>query len=306
MDPEALPGLVWNPLWGEYLVDAPGRMNRREGATECAFCGDIARGIVPAEAQAWVRPNDFPPLRPPTGECFIVIYSREHDKGFADLSTERVMEVIGVWEQLSCDLNTRYACTMIFENSGAAIGQTQTHPHGQAYGVAVVPPIVARERRAVAEAERAGAGCPFCHILAAELEGPRLLHAGEAWAAFVPPYARYAYEVHIYARAHAGDLPSLGVTGRPAATRELAELLLTIVRAYNHVFAAPMPYMLALHQLTDPRFHLHFELLPVGRAPGKLKFAASGETAFGLWVNDSLPDAKAEELRQAIAAIYTG
>jgi UDPglucose--hexose-1-phosphate uridylyltransferase len=300
---EMLPGFVWNPLLGEYLVDAPGRMNRREGAQECAFCGDVARGIVPEGANAWVRPNDFPPLRPPSGECFIVMYSREHHKGFAELPGETVVEVITIWEQLTRDLHARYACTMIFENSGAAIGQTQMHPHGQAYGVAVVPPIVAREWHTALEAERTGGSCPFCTVLNAELAGPRLLYAGEAWAAFIPPYARYPYEVHIYARAHAGDLPALQLSLHPEVKRELAELLLTIVRAYHRLFDEPMPYMMALHQLADPRYHLHFELLPVARAPGKLKFAASGETAFGFWVNDSLPDEKAAELRAVMAAM---
>jgi UDPglucose--hexose-1-phosphate uridylyltransferase len=40
--------------------------------------------------------------------------------------------------------------------------------------------------------------------------------------------------------------------------------------------------------------------LPVGRAPGKLKFAASSESAFGLWLNDAVPDVKAAELRAAM------
>jgi UDPglucose--hexose-1-phosphate uridylyltransferase len=75
------------------------------------------------------------------------------------------------------------------------------------------------------------------------------------------------------------------------------------VRAYNRAFAGPMPYMLALHQLADPRFHLHVELLPVGRAPGKLKLAASSEMAFGFWLNDALPEATAAELRALYAAV---
>ena len=58
-----------------------------------------------------------------------------------------------------------------------------------------------------------------------------------------------------------------------------------------------MPYMLAVHQLADERFHLHIELLPVGRAPGKLKLAASSETAWGFWLNDALPEVAAAQLR---------
>ncbi len=60
--------------------------------------------------------------------------------------------------------------------------------------------------------------------------------------------------------------------------------------------------MLVVHQLADERYHLHVELLPVARAPGKLKYAASAESGFGLWLNDALPEVKAQELRAAIEA----
>ena len=86
------------------------------------------------------------------------------------------------------------------------------------------------------------------------------------------------------------------VTGG-AAVWELAALLPRLIRMYNAVFAGPMPYMLAVHQLADERYHLHIELLPVGRAPGKLKLAASSETAWGFWLNDALPEVAAAQLR---------
>ena len=84
----------------------------------------------------------------------------------------------------------------------------------------------------------------------------------------------------------------------------MAELLLNVIRGYNQLAdgaMAPMPYMLGLHQLADERFHLHVEIQAVGRAPGKLKFAASSESLWGLWLNDSAPTDKALELRAAIA-----
>jgi UDPglucose--hexose-1-phosphate uridylyltransferase len=66
---------------------------------------------------------------------------------------------------------------------------------------------------------------------------------------------------------------------------------------------APMPYLLGLHQLADERFHFHVEILAIGRAPGKLKYAASSESVWGLWTNDSLPVQKAAELRSAIEKV---
>ena len=294
--------MLWNPLRSEWQIQAPGRMNRREGITTCPFCDDARLGVAPPEATAWARPNDFPPLVPPAGECYIIIYSREHDQTFLDLSQAQVREVVRVWQTLYTDLAARYACVMIFENNGAEIGQTQRHPHGQTYAVSQLPDVIARELAAARREAEAGQGCIFCNILQAELAGLRLIEQSEQWGAFVPPYARYPYEVHLYPRRHLPDLRDLS----EGESQELGSLLLRVARAYNLLQGgalAPMPYMLGIHQLADERFHLHIELLPARRAPNKLKFPASAETAFGLWSNESIPEQKADELRAALAAL---
>ncbi|HET9980043.1 MAG TPA: hypothetical protein VFQ32_06355 [Ktedonobacterales bacterium] len=288
--------LVWHPLLREYVAQTPSRMHRREDATDCPFCDDLASGRVAPGTQAWIRPNDFPALLPPLGECFILVYSADHDRAFSDLRPDEVVPVIGLWQELYARLAPRYACVMTWETSGAAIGQTQRHPHGQTYAVSEIPPLLTREMESVAQSYEAGADCPFCRILAEEeAHSARVIWSGDHWLAFVPPYARYPYETHIYARPHISDVGGLERDG--AAARELAALLPRLIRVYHQIFAGPMPYMLAVHQLADERFHLHIELLPVGRAPGKLKLAASSETAWGFWLNDALPEVAAARLR---------
>jgi UDPglucose--hexose-1-phosphate uridylyltransferase len=293
--------LVWNPLLGEYLAQSPGRMYRREAASDCPFCEDMTKGRVSPGTQVWIRPNDFPALRPPVGECFVLIYSADHNRTFADLRPEEIVPVIGLWQDLYAALSPRYACVMTWETSGAVIGQTQRHPHGQTYGISVVPPLLARELESVKQAYAAGDGCPFCRILAEEDHGARVVVSGDHWLAFVPPYARYPFEVHLYARRHLSAVGDLARGGDEV--QELAALLPRIIRAYNQVFAGPMPYMLAVHQLADERFHLHIELLPVGGRPGNLKLAASSEMAWGFWLNDALPEATAAQLRELCATL---
>jgi UDPglucose--hexose-1-phosphate uridylyltransferase len=297
---EARPArLVWSPFLGEYTGQSPARMRRRELSADCAFCADLTSGRVAAGSQTWIRPNDFPAFSPPTGECLILIYSGEHDRTFADLRVDEVMRVVALWQRVYAELAPRYACVMTWETNGEEIGQTQRHPHGQTYGIRELPDMMVRERAAVLRAEQEGRGCPFCAELREESAGPRVVHAGEHWLAFVPPYARYPYQARLAPRLH-----TPAVTGFPAegnAARELSETLLRLIRAYNAAYRAPMPYMLALHQLDDPRFHFHIELLPVGRAPGKLKLAASSEMAWGFWMNDSFPEDKAAELRTLLA-----
>ena len=292
--------LIWNPILRQYLVSAPHRMSRREGTTQCPFCADITEGRVGPDTQVWLHPNDFPPLLPPVGEAYVVIYSRDHDRTFTQLTVDEVFAVTKLWRDLYQDLSTRYPAVMTFENSGAAIGQTQNHPHGQTYGVSVLPPILERKLETVVLEDAAGRGCPFCRVRAEFENSEYQVAANETWQVFLPPYVRYPYETHFYPRRHVANLAEM----QDEELRDLAAVLLQIVKGYNALYdgaMAPMPYLLGLHQLADERFHFHIEILAIGRAPGKLKFAASSESIWGMWTNDSSPAQKAQELREAIA-----
>ncbi|MGK3899624.1 hypothetical protein ABI062_15235, partial [Enterococcus faecium] len=96
---------------------------------------------------------------------------------------------------------------MTFENSGTAIGQTQFHPHGQAYGVIFLPPMIEREMEHVAAAHAATGTCIFCQTLIEETHGQRVVIDTPSWLGFVPSWARFPYEVHLYARQH---IPNIG------------------------------------------------------------------------------------------------
>lgn len=292
--------LTWNPILHQHLINAPHRMNRREGTSSCPFCEDITEGKIGPDTQVWLHANDFPPFQPPVGEAYVVIYNRDHHRTFTQLTVDEVYAVTLLWRDLYRDLSSRYPTVMIFENSGESIGQTQHHPHGQAYGISLIPPLLQREYETVLQDDHEGRGCPFCRVRAELSSSGYEVAANATWEAFLPPYVRYPYETHLYSRRHIANLGGMQDT----ELHGLAELLLQVVRGYNALDngdMAPMPYLLGLHQLADTRFHLHVEILAVGRAPGKLKYAASSESLWGLWTNDSSPIQKAQELRAAIA-----
>ena len=292
--------LVWNPILHQYLINAPHRMHRREGTGSCPFCKDITEGKIGPDTQVWLHANDFPPFQPPVGEAYVVIYNRDHHRTFTQLTVNEVYAVTLLWRDLYRDLSSRYPTVMIFENSGESIGQTQHHPHGQAFGISLIPPLLEREYETVLQDDHEGRGCPFCRVRAELSSSGYEVAANATWEAFLPPYVRYPYETHLYSRRHIANLEAMQDT----ELHDLAELLLQVVQGYNALdngAMAPMPYLLGLHQLADTRFHLHVEILAVGRAPGKLKYAASSESLWGLWTNDSSPIQKAQELRAAIA-----
>ena len=133
-------------------------------------------------------------------------------------------------------------------------------------------------------------------------DGEHQVDANTHWQAFVPPYVRYPYETHLYPRRHVANIGLMD----DDELRDLAAILLDVIRGMNGLAdgeMAPMPYLLGLHQLADERFHFHVEILAIGRAPGKLKYAASSESVWGLWTNDSSPVQKAAELRSAIEKV---
>ncbi|HLH61946.1 MAG TPA: hypothetical protein VKV20_09695 [Ktedonobacteraceae bacterium] len=299
---ESTTTLVWNPILRQYLVNAPHRMNRREGTAACPFCADIVNGKVGPETQVWLHPNDFPPLVPPIGEAYVVIYNRDHNRTFTQLTVDEVYAVTLLWRDLYRDLASRYLSVMIFENSGEAIGQTQHHPHGQAFGVSVIPPLLERELETVLKDDSEGKGCRFCRVREEMTNSDYQVAANATWQVFLPPYVRYPYETHLYPRRHVPNLSLMSDN----ELHDLGAILLTVVRGYNALCdgaMAPMPYLLGIHQLANERFHLHVEILAIGRAPGKLKYGASSEAIWGLWTNDSNPVQKAQELRKAIANV---
>lgn len=278
--------LRYNPILGEFVAIAPARMDRREGAADCAFCADVAR--LTSGVEAWSRPNDFPPVVPPDGEALMLIYARDHHQTYRSLSRPQLADVHRLWRDTYADLAGRWRTVLIFENSGEEIGQTQAHPHGQAYGLAVTPTRIAREREGI------GPECALCREVADEVRGPRLIGADAEWVAYIPPYARYPYQVHLASRAHVPDLLEV------AAGPEMARWIQRVVLGWDELFEAPMPYMMVMHQMRDPQFHFHVELLPVRRERDKLKMAASAESGYDFWINDSLPEEAAARLRPLV------
>ncbi|MFL5445873.1 MAG: galactose-1-phosphate uridylyltransferase, partial [Myxococcales bacterium] len=186
-----------------------------------------------------------------------------------------------------------------FENRGVEIGVTLHHPHGQIYAYPFVPPIPARELSQQKEhLERTGRGL-LQEMLDAELrDGQRILWRGEHAAVLVPVCARYTYEIWIAPIRPVQRLYDATFDER----RELARALKLALLKLDNLWQRPMPYLLLFHQaptdgLDHPEAHLHIEILPYLRMPGRLKYLAGSEIGAGAFTADTLPEEKAAELR---------
>jgi len=114
--------------------------------------------------------------------------------------------------------------------------------------------------------------------------------------AAVPFFAQYPYEVHVWSRAHKQSLPEFDEEERS----HLAQMLKDVMVRYDRLWQRSMPYMMVLHQKpTDGKehdyYHFHIEFYPPYRTAEKLKYLAGSESGAGVFINDTLPEEKAEE-----------
>jgi UDPglucose--hexose-1-phosphate uridylyltransferase len=75
-----------------------------------------------------------------------------------------------------------------------------------------------------------------------------------------------------------------------------------LLQKFDALFARPFPYMMVVHQApTDgaehPGCHLHFEFYPPLRSATRLKYLAGCESGAGTFINDTLAEETAAQLR---------
>lgn len=309
--------LRWNPTVCEWVSTASHRQARPLMPEDgCPFCP--GSGGVPDLYDVYIYPNDFPAFAIPAsepavegddfykvrrshGKCDVVLYHPDHHTSLPQLPLDHLVKLVRLWRRRFTELKATPGIkyVLIFENKGAVIGVTMPHPHGQIYAFPLIPPRLEKELAAARAYRRRHRRCLYCDILKKERrDGRRVIAENQAFTAFIPFYARWPYEVHIYPRRHAGALDEF----RPGEERGLAEILKWVTRKYDNLFQMSFPYMMLLHQAPTrgrfPYFHFHIEFYPPHRSKDKLKYLASVETGAGTFLNDSLAEEKAEELRQ--------
>jgi UDPglucose--hexose-1-phosphate uridylyltransferase len=323
----------WDRLLGEWVVIAGHRQDRtfQPADRQCPLCPSSADSYteIPApEYEVVVFENRFPTLkaaagngdqrseadgnpaysragllsgRPADGGCEVVCFSQHHAASFADLSPRQVATVMAAWMDRSAELAGQPGVEQVycFENRGAEIGATLSHPHGQIYAYPYITPRTDRMLASCASYRRESGRNLFDDLLAAErANGARIVLEGSHWTAFVPYAAHWPYEIHLYPNRR---VPGLTALAEPARA-EFCELYLDLLRRFDRLFGGPAPYISAWHQAPVRRgrddFALHLELFTMRRAPGKLKYLAGSESGMGAFANDVSPEAAAHRLRQ--------
>jgi UDPglucose--hexose-1-phosphate uridylyltransferase len=296
-----------HPLLEEWVTVAPWRQDRtyHPTADHCPLCptrpGRPETEIPEPDYHIAVFENRYPAYSGDQGRCEVVCYTPDHDSSLGAQSVDHIQDLIEVWRDRTRELsrlpNVRYV--YIFENRGEAIGVTLSHPHGQIYAYPFVPPVLERELAAESRHHRKTGRCLYCDVIAGESSGERTVVLEDRWLAFVPPFARWPYEVHLAPLQHRGGLLDLD----EAEDASLARTLKALLEKYDRLFHMPLPYVMAMHQKPPGRggahHHFHIEFYPPNRSRDKLKYLAGSELGAGAFILDARAEDTAAELRNA-------
>lgn len=316
----------YDALFGEWVVVAGHRQARTfqpsADASACPLCPSSQSNqteIPSASYEVVVFENRFPSLAAPrpdwtlptggvqvttqnAGRCEVVCFTDDHDSSFAMLSPSRVRLVVDAWADRTAALSLLDYVTLVFpfENSGAEIGVTIAHPHGQIYAYSALPPRAAAMIRESQRHTAATGRHLIQDLVDAELtDGTRLVDQTEHWVSFVPFAARWPFQVQLHPRRHVYDIAELDDTER----NDLAGLYLRTLHRLNGLFGISMPYIAGWQQAPVGELRtfgrLHLDLFTSRRAPDKLKYLAGSEASMGAFINDIAPEDSARMLRQA-------
>lgn len=325
----------WHPLREEWVIVAAHRQDRPwSGNTvaqqavelpdyveDCYLCPGNARvhgNKNPDYTDVFVFDNDHPCVsfaapadldpapgifrnRPAQGIARVVCYSPKHNVSLSELDHPEMEKLLRVWQEQYVELGSRpeIAHVLIFENRGAVVGVSNPHPHCQIYATNFVFKTIETEARVsqryLAETRR----ILFQDVLEAERsDGRRIIVENDSAIAFIPYFARYAYEVFV---APKQTHPSLASLSRNELS-DFADVLRTVLIKLDNLWRIPFPYVMPLHQAPVDGgdyagFHFHIEFHPPLRRPNLLKFLAGPEIGGGNFLSDTSPEEKAGELR---------
>ena len=334
----------YNPLTRDWILVSPnrtqrpwqGRTEKRADATSpaydpnCYLCPGNARAggeRNPKYSGTFVFDNDFASLQADlpnltvdkggknlflavteSGRCRVVCFSPRHDVTLAQMETAEIGAVIEVWAREYVNLGdlSEINHVQIFENRGAMMGCSNSHPHGQIWATQTVPNEPRKEQESFADYLREHRSCLLCDYLSLELAaGDRVVCQNDFFLAVVPFWAIWPFETLLLSRGHISDITALGAAERIA----LADILKRLTTRYDNLFQTSFPYSMGFHQRpTDggehPEWHFHAHFFPpLLRSATVGKFMVGFEL-LALPQRDLTPELAAQRLRELPEQLY--
>ncbi len=326
----------WNPLRQSWVLVSPHRTQRPwQGETgqkaappgvsydkDCYLCPGNKRAggeTNPEYSGVFAFVNDYSALLPdsamPEGDggspllksdaarglCRVLCYHPDHSLTLARMTAGEIRPVVDAWAEQYADLGgmSWIEYVQIFENRGAMMGASNPHPHGQIWATGFVPDEPAAETKAQREHLALTGQCLLCAYLETERgRGQRIVFENEHFAAVVPYWAVWPFEVLLLSKRHAGAMPEFTSEEREG----LADALRRLTTRYDNLFETSFPYSMGFHQTpTDgknyPEWHFHAHFYPPLLRSATVRKFLVGFEMLGMPQRDITAENAAERLR---------
>ena len=249
---------------------------------DCPFCVGGREAPQPYDVLSF--PNRWPALH--DGYCEVVLYSPHHDATLHSIGPEAVQSVIDLWAERTNALRSlpHGEHVMIFENRGAEIGATISHPHGQIYAFDHVPHRSAQQLTA---------------SWAPEVDpSDRLIFSNEHWVVYTEHASVFPVNIRVAPTTCFPDIPSLP----PEYRATLASTIVQLFASLDELFGAPLPYMMWFNQAPRqssqwPTAWLNMEIVSPWREANVARYIAAVEVATQEYFNPLDPADVAARLR---------
>jgi len=327
----------YNILTGEWVLVSPHRAKRPwQGQQEevrnqkrpsydasCYLCpgNTRANGKVNAHYKdVYVFTNDFSALQlnspqfqlnegllqatSEQGICKVVCFSPDHSKTLADLSTDEIVKVIGVWQEEYQNLGAQTSINyvQIFENKGAVMGCSNPHPHGQIWSNSSIPNEVEKKQQEQKRYYRQQNSSLLGDYIAQEIElNERVLYQNKHMVVLIPFWAVWPFEAMIIPKQHKENMALINEHER----HDFAEAIAKLTKAYDRIFKCSFPYSSGIHQApTDEKqhdyWHWHMSFYPPLLRSASVKKFMVGYEMFGSPQRDITAEQAAHQIKNLI------
>ncbi|MCW5909664.1 MAG: galactose-1-phosphate uridylyltransferase [Cyclobacteriaceae bacterium] len=243
------------------------------------------------------------------GVAKVVCYDPRHNITLSQMKLPEVVKVFSAFQQemIAFQKNPAIHSVLIFENKGEVVGVSNPHPHCQVYAVDFPLKLVSQQIRVAEEYKHASGRNIFEAIVARERKDcVRIIAENDFAIAFIPYFARYAYEVMIFPKGNHQTL----ITLSPQELTGFTQVFHQTVRKLDMNFQMDFPYVMSMMQApvnggSYPEFRMHGWLQPPYRQPGLIKYLAGPEIGAGNFMADTMPEDKAAELQKINVADYS-
>jgi UDPglucose--hexose-1-phosphate uridylyltransferase len=189
-------------------------------------------------------PRELPPARgiyhnrAADGFARVVCYSPKHNLTLAELKVSEIETLLLAWRKQYADLGARPHVNhvLVFENKGEVVGVSNPHPHCQIYATNFVFKTIETETIASRRHYEQTGRVLFQDILKAEHDdGRRIVYENSSAIAFVPYFARYAYECYVAPKGTYAGLAGLN----KSELEDFAQALKIMLVRYDNLWRMP-------------------------------------------------------------------